>query len=456
MGFHDFRFIMANFSLLRHSLNRGLSGQIGRGAAGSVALKITNVGLGFAASVILARVLGARGYGIYAYVISIAYVLAIPAQFGVPKLVVRETAKAQVKEDWGLLRGVWRWSSFVTLGMTFALVLVALIVALLLRGHLSQLQFTTFLWGIVLVPLISFSALRGAALQGLRRVVLGNIPATILRPAVLIVTILVFVFLAGQHINPAEAMVFTVCAAAIGFFASSWWLHQSRPAPLLRNPAPVYHTRLWIGAILPFALTAGMQKINQYTDILMLGIFGSASHVGVYRVAVQNSLLVVFGLQVADMFIAPYFARLYAQSDHQRLQQLVSLSGKAIFILAMPPFIVFAVCGKTLLGMIFGATYKSAYLPLLILTFGQLINSSFGSVGFLLNMTGHERDTLRGIGVAAVSNVIFNAVLIPRYGMNGAAIATALSLVIWNLVLWHAVRRRLGIETFVIANSFRR
>ena len=84
---------------------------------------------------------------------------------------------------------------------------------------------------------------------------------------------------------------------------------------------------------------------------------------------------------------------------------------------------------------------------LCIVAIGQLTNAAFGSVAALLNMTGHEKDTMRGMFIAFVVNVVLNLVLVPEYGMVGAATATAISIFILNAVLRYYVKKRLGIES---------
>ena len=96
---------------------------------------------------------------------------------------------------------------------------------------------------------------------------------------------------------------------------------------------------------------------------------------------------------------------------------------------------------------VFGAAYGGSGAALGILAIGQLCDAAFGSVVFLLNMTGHERDTVRGLSIGVVVNALLNLALIPLFGINGAAAATALTLLIWNVLLWRAVRRRLGIDS---------
>jgi O-antigen/teichoic acid export membrane protein len=163
--------------------------------------------------------------------------------------------------------------------------------------------------------------------------------------------------------------------------------------------------------------------------------------------------LVAFGLQAVNMVVAPHFARLHARGDDAALQQLVTVSARVIFFFTLPTATVFIVFGDELVRLIFGPEFNSGYLTLIILLIGQLMNASMGSVGLLLSMTGHERETARGVAVAAVSNLILNLSLIPNYGMEGAALASALSVAIWNVLLWRAARRRLGINSLAFGSS---
>jgi O-antigen/teichoic acid export membrane protein len=103
--------------------------------------------------------------------------------------------------------------------------------------------------------------------------------------------------------------------------------------------------------------------------------------------------------------------------------------------------------GDFLIEFCFGSSYKSGTTALAILAFGQLINASFGSVGSLLNMTGNENDTLKGMVIAVVVNMVLNILLIPHFGIEGAAFSTVISCFFWNVILRNSVRRRLGIES---------
>lgn len=425
-----------------------LRGQLLRGGIGSLGIMLANTSLGLVLAILLARKLGPEGYGIYSYVFALISLLAVPAQLGLPTLAVRETAKAQANEHWGTMRGLWRWTSLAVGVLSVALAIVALGVAWLFADRFTTVQFTTFALGLLLVPLVALGNLRGAALRGLQRVVVGQLPELVLRPGLLILFLLAaLLYLPQGSLTPVYAMGLHTVAAAVAFVVGAGLLWRLRPSELAAAPALMIDSRAWISAAVPLALIAGMRLINHHTDLLMLGLFANAEQVGIYKVVLAGAALVALGLGAVNMVVAPSLARLHAQGDRARLQQLVTLSIRAILLLALPLVLVFILFGEDILGLIFGAEYTPGYKPLVILALGQLVNAATGPVGALLNMTGHERDTLRGIGVAAAINIALNAFLIPFYGMIGAAIATTVSLTTWNIMLCYLARLRLGVTS---------
>jgi O-antigen/teichoic acid export membrane protein len=89
-------------------------------------------------------------------------------------------------------------------------------------------------------------------------------------------------------------------------------------------------------------------------------------------------------------------------------------------------------------------------MALAILCVGSVVSTATGSVRMLANMTGHENDALKAFMWSAVLNVILNALLIPYFGIEGAAFATAVSVIVWNLVLVGRIRARTGISTTAV------
>jgi len=99
---------------------------------------------------------------------------------------------------------------------------------------------------------------------------------------------------------------------------------------------------------------------------------------------------------------------------------------------------------------IFGDSYIQGWGALAILSIGQLVNAATGSVGVLLTMTGHERYMVVSAGLSAILNIVLNTILIPLWGLNGAALATTISLIFINTIksLWVARTLRLNATCF--------
>lgn len=416
-----------------------------KGVAGTAGIKATHAVIVFASSIVLARALGPAGYGVMTYVIALVHLLSTPSELGVPNLAVREVAITNARKDWGRMRGFIRWAH-TTIGVISLVLAGAAAVALLLFGDTLDPTKRTCMWlGIVLVPLASLNMLRSSMLRGLRKVLLGQLPEQIVRPLVFLALILGLNFVGGGLTSPVVALSAHIVSVVIAFLCGMLLFFRHRPAELA-GAVPQFAGRSWLASSIPFGMTALMQLINGKTDILILGMFRADADVGIYRVAVQMAALVVFGLQVVNAIQGPHIAHLFTKGDMPRLQKMVTRSAQAIFAFALAAVLVIVLFGKFLIETLFDPAFSAAYVPLVIICVGQLVNAAMGSVGSLLNMTGHEKDTMTSVFIGAAINVTLNFALTPTWGPIGAAIATTTTLITWNLIMWHMVRKRLGIE----------
>ena len=151
--------------------------------------------------------------------------------------------------------------------------------------------------------------------------------------------------------------------------------------------------------------------------------------------------------------MAPQVARLYSAGDLQKLQRVITASTRAVLIISLPVALVLILWGDVLIRLVFGAEYTPASTALTILCMGQLINTSSGSVVLVLNMTGHDKETVKGIAVALIINVLLALALVPLYGLNGAALSSAMSLTAWNLILIRLTYKCTGLRTFAFSTK---
>ena len=424
-----------------------LKKQLLRVGLASIIIRVIGTALSFFLAVILARTLGADGFGIYSFVLSLLIILAIPIQSGFPNLAVRETSKASINGNWLLIKGIWLWT--VKIISIYTLLLLLLFLPYFFNIHwLSNDRQQVLIVGFFLIPFIAILNTQGAIIRGLGKVIIGIIPDTIIRPGLaLIFMVFVISFSSKCILTPHTAMLLyttSVFSALCISFILMWRLIPKNHRNLaLFNIEKVK----WKKAVYPLTIVGGLQIMYVYIDIIILGFFHSDQEVGIYRVVGQLGTLVVFGLTAINQMLHPYFSKLYATKDMHNLQKIVSYSSLAIFAFATIPALIFLVGGEFILKFIFGDLYVMGFVPLIILTIGQLANATFGSVGALLNMTGHEKDAMRGMFYSLFINVILAFLLIPQYGMVGAAISTAISLVVWNMILHYYVKKRLDIES---------
>lgn len=426
--------------------------QLVHAALGSGGIGMASRFLRVFTAIALARILGAEGYGIYAYAGSIVMLLSVPSELGLPRLVVREVAANRALARWGYVRGLLQRAMQAIVLFSVGIIALAALVGPMLSQRIEALDWTTFAWALLLVPLGSLSALRGSALRGLHHIVTGQLPGALLRPIVFLLLISIALWAMGP-IEPYQAMMLSVISAIAAFAVGSWLLWRALPSEVYRA-RPVYETKRWMASALPFGLLAGITLINSQTDIIMLGLFSSASDVGIYRVATQGAMLVSFALMTINTVLSPNIASLHASGDWDGLQRLITTSARATIMMSAPVALTLIILGRDILATVFGSEYSTGALALAVLCIGQLINVGFGPVGNILNMTGHERDSVVGVGIGAASNVILNLILIPRWGIEGAAIASAVSILIWNSWLTIVLYRRTGLLSVAIY-SFR-
>jgi O-antigen/teichoic acid export membrane protein len=418
-------------------------------ASGSLVIKICQTGLNLLLAVVLARVLGVEGFGVYAFCLSIVQILTVPARLGGPELLVRELSAYQARGQFGLMKGVLTQVYQVTLAVSILLAFLAGGIGYFIYAENST-YLVPFLASCALIPFLSRVQIQGASLRGLRRIIIGQIQE-VFRPLFVLICIGFLYWVLGRHMTPSLAVFAQVGSTGIVVILSMLILYRSIPDSVKRTHTE-YETSRWIRSALPFMFTGGMQILNRRVSIVFLGIMLGPEAVGIYQVALRGSELIPFGLLAVNASIGPTASQLFAQNEKKRLQRVVNKSVMAILAFSLPVSLILLLGGKWIIPFVFGAEFASAYPILAILCIGQLINAGMGSVGLLLNMAGFEKYTAWGVAIAAVTSIILNFLFIPLLGALGAAIATSISLIIWNISLAIWLYKKTGIVSTICPN----
>ena len=194
-----------------------LKKQLLRGGVGSIIVRVIGTGLAFILSIVLARTLGAEGFGTYSFVLSLLIFLSIPLQAGFPNLVVRETAKSHQRNDWLSIKGLMIWIlklvSIYSIGLFMGLIVLYLFDINLIDKKRQEV----FLVGLLLIPLIPVILIQNAAIRGLGKVVIGIIPDSVLRPGFALVLISLSLLFYHENLTPLNAMLLYTVSILISF-----------------------------------------------------------------------------------------------------------------------------------------------------------------------------------------------------------------------------------------------
>lgn len=403
---------------------------LAKGVGAVFALKIVGVLVVFGTHVLLARLLGVGDYGLYAYALAWLQVLLVLGMVGLDTLTVRYTAEYGATGDWPGLRGLlispMRW---VVAASSIVACLAALVVWSL--ASLLPAEQPRVLWAACLaLPLVTLATVKLAALRGFKRILRAESSDAILRNVLLVAVVLV-VYVTTGMVTAAQTMDAYIVVSAVILAIATIWVRAAVPGAAngaeARTDAPV-----WVRTALPLWGMALMAILLNRLDILMLGAMVGPDASGIYTAVARLAELTAFGLMAVNAFIAPRIAELFRAGKHAELQQLLTWSARGIAVVTLLGAIAFALLGEFALGL-FGAEFRQGHGALMLLLLGQLVNGLCGSVGLILTMTGHERRAAWIMCWSAVLNAVLNAVLIPMWGMVGAAAATAVTLVIWNV-----------------------
>ena len=419
---------------------------LARGAAIAFILQGLGAGVTFAMQVLLGRWMGVEDYGTYSFTLAWAALVAVLAGVGLPVTVLRFIPAFLTQGDSGRLRAIINMSVLVTCAVSFGIALAGTAVVVLVgTGGSPDWVVIAGLW---IAALLTLRTLLQEIVRGFRQMALAYAPGMVLRPLLIIIGGAAFIAF-GHDLDSVAALAITVVAiaASLLFQGARFW---AKIGSAVRRAAPVYETRTWMLVALPLLLIVGFEIILSETDIVMVGAFLGSKDAGIYTAASKTSAMVAMILVSVNAIAAPMYSSLWVQGKLGELAELAHRVAVWVFWPTLLVSIFLALAAKPILHL-FGAEFSDASWILIVLLVGQLVNAAMGSVGYLMTLTGHQREAAHVYGGVALLHLAVSAVAIPLLGAIGAAVATSFSVSIWNLWLHTLVVRRLGIRASILA-----
>ncbi|MBV1879123.1 MAG: oligosaccharide flippase family protein [Pseudomonadales bacterium] len=431
---------LTDFAGVPGSLRRDLLSAI----SGTLGIRVVNMALAVATSIIVARSLGVEAYGSYAFVMSIIGTLALVCYIGLPELMVREIAKFDQNQQWGLIGGLLR-SCYLFLGVVFIPVVILIAGLGLVFATEAELDiWRLLLIALPLVPVLALITIQGAAFRGFRMIVSAAIPAMIVHPAMFLFALLFFAVATVE-----EALLMQLAAATCGLAVSLFWF-RIRIQKQLHGVSREYDYGAWKSALLPFIGIAGVSFFNVEFINLLLGFLGSHEDMAVFRTAANIALVVALPLTLVETAISPYITRLYQANELAKLQKMVQLASFGALLASLVPGLLLLMFGDDVIRLLYGNEFVIAYETLVVIVVGYLIVNLVGLSMRLLYATDYQDDALSISAWGAVVTVIICIFLIPVFGAFGAGVVLGFGKALRAGLFVMAARRRLGIKTSLL------
>jgi O-antigen/teichoic acid export membrane protein len=436
------RFSAALVPFLRDRFDGHLR-EVAVGAGVAFALKVLSAGLTFAFTVVLARSLGASNTGVFFLALTVTTIGATIGKGGLDVALLRVVSGSAAVGDWAAVKGAYAAGMRAAFLCSSAAAAGVFVAAPWFAGSLfSEPQLTTLLrWMCLSLVPTTLYLVHAELLKGLRRIAEAVAVMGVIAPLTAVASALLLLPRWGIRGAVAASVTASLLTLACGV------LLWRRATPQLRgSPAHFASSELWRSARPLWGVALG-QLVFQWSSTLMLGIWATKADVGVFGAAARTAMLTSFVLMAFNSILAPKLAALHRQGNAAALSRTVQGATWLLTLLAAPVLLVFLAVPAAIMA-VFGPQFAPAGAPLLaIMAAGQFVNVATGGVGVLLVMTGNERAMRNATVFSAVAHVALNAALILRWGALGAALATAISVALQNLLLVAVAWRRLGIMT---------
>jgi O-antigen/teichoic acid export membrane protein len=426
---------------LRRRLTAALSGTGGQGAQ-IMAIRVAGAGLGLAAQVLAARLVGPEAFGYFALALVWLLLLGHGATAGTNQLVCRYLSAYVARGDVAHAAGLLRFALCMAGGFALAIALGAVLLVRAGPFDLDPRFVALASFTFAFVPLIVLQDFLEAIARGLDRPTLGIAPAILLRHLAVIAGVSALIA-AGSGADALTVMAMTV-AGLVASVVIQFALLYPRVRARLAGARPAYRTRTWFLTALPIALVDLCEVLLNNADIIVLGLFMPPEIVAFYFAAtrlVQVLAYVPYGISAVT---AQKYAALAASMRHGELQAMIGKVTLAATALSAIGALALSLVAAPLLGL-FGEGYDAAagVVPLLGLAIVALC--AFGPGEDVLTMLGEERACSAIFVLAVATSIGLGLLLVPAWGMHGAAAAVLASAILRGAALAWVARQRLGL-----------
>jgi O-antigen/teichoic acid export membrane protein len=412
-----------------------------RGVAGTILLKVGSGGLAFAMFSLAARAMSPDGFGMFATWLSVAQIAAVVGLIGQELLLVRFLNEYQARGQPDLTKGVLLSSlKNSSLAMLVAIGVVASVA--IMRGE----------WWLLILSVSAFTAVNAGLMLGsqVARALVSILMGEGNREffwRIAVVVFLIAVLSAGGRLDPAE--LFIAMAIAMSVCLVVQVVSIARVLPNLRDVPVRSEASRWRSSALYFWVASILEAANQYFDVILVFWLLDPATAGIYFAA--SRLANIFAMLSAALYTfgARRLPSLYFSKNHIEFEHTLQLMAEVAGLCVLGGLAIIWLGAPNLLSL-FGAHFASQQWVLIVLALGTAFHAAGGPAAAVLQLTGHEGQYVPVVAANVVLRLVGFFILIPWFGVLGAAISATMSLVVVTIVLNILCRRRTGVDPSVL------
>jgi O-antigen/teichoic acid export membrane protein len=245
--------------------------------------------------------------------------------------------------------------------------------------------------------------------------------------------ILIVIVLFAVGLRMEGAIIAFILSIILASFLAAWFLRRLFPQIRDKRVKPVVESKRILSFSWPLFLMSLSHLMFLWTGALLLGYFSDPQEVGIFVAAQRTAFLITMILAAFNAIFSPMISDLYNRKQFHSLEKLFKVETKWIFSISLPLVILIILFAEDILSL-FGEEFILGTSCLILVSLGQLINTSVGSSEIMIMMSGKSKINLINLISILSFDIILSVILIPRHGILGAAVALALSIALLNVV----------------------
>jgi len=425
----------------------GSDSSLARRLAGAAFLiRVVSAAIAFISQILLARWMGGYEFGVYVYTWTWVLMIGGMVDLGLGSAAQRFIPEYTELRQFGLLRGYLRGSRWLAAIIATGIALLGAIAVTWLAPHIGPETIIPLYLACAALPLSGVAQVQSGIARSYNWVNLGLAPVYIQRQLALLglMALAYALGLPTDAITATLAGVISLWGVTIG---QSVVLNR-RLARIVEIGTKVYSVPSWLATSTPIFVVEAFYLLLTYADVIVVQQYRPANEVAIYYAAVKTMALVAFIYFSVAQTIAHKFAQYHVAGDRKRLVAFLRQSVRLTFWPSLGSIVVLLIFGRPLLHL-FGRDFVSGYHLMFVIAVGLLARAAVGPAERLLNMLGERRSCALVYAGSFALNVVLCVVLIPRLGLLGAAISSAVALVFESVSLFAVAKYRLGLHCLI-------